>query len=72
MELRKKKRMDKAFRDEHVMDGVICGIDAIGFQARSREDYNKEDPRWVIAALAELVNPTGRIAIVGVFPPQDP
>ncbi|MBV9033316.1 MAG: glutathione-independent formaldehyde dehydrogenase [Acidobacteriaceae bacterium] len=69
---RKKKRMDTAFRDEHVMDGVMCGIDAIGFQARSREDYSKEDPNWVIAALAELVNPTGRIAVVGIFPPQDP
>jgi glutathione-independent formaldehyde dehydrogenase len=72
MELRKKKRKDSAFRDEHVMDGVMCGIDAIGFQARSKADYSKEDPNWVIAALAELVNPTGRIAVIGVFPPKDP
>jgi glutathione-independent formaldehyde dehydrogenase len=70
MQLRKKKRMDIAFRDEHAMDGVMCGIDAIGFQARSREDYRKEEPRWVISALAELVNPTGRIAIVGGFLPK--
>lgn len=71
-ELRKKKRQDSAYRDEHVMDGVMCGIDAIGFQARSQSDYNKEDPNWVISSLAELVNPTGRIAVVGVFPPKDP
>jgi glutathione-independent formaldehyde dehydrogenase len=44
--------MDQAFRNECVIDGVMCGIDAIGFQARSREDYRKEDPNWVIAALA--------------------
>ena len=71
-ELRRRKRMDKAFRNEHVMDGVMCGIDAVGFQARSCADYSKEDPNWIVAALAELVNPTGHIAIVGVFPPKDP
>jgi glutathione-independent formaldehyde dehydrogenase len=72
MEHRKKARMDKAFRNEQVMDGVMCGIDAVGFQARSRQDYTKEDPNWIIESLAQLVNPTGRIAIVGVFPPSDP
>ncbi len=72
MEHRKKQRMDSAYRDEHVMDGVMCGIDAVGFQARSRGDYSQEDPNWIIASLAELVNPTGRVAIIGVFPPKDP
>ena len=72
MEHRKKARMDSAYRDEHVMDGVMCGIDAVGFQARSREDYAMDDPNWVIAALAKLVNPTGRIGVIGVFPPRDP
>ncbi len=71
-ELRKKARLDDAYRDEHAMDGVMCGIDAIGFQARSREDYRQEDPNWVIASLGELVNPTGRIGIIGVFPKKDP
>ena len=71
-ELREKARLDSAYRDEHAMDGVMCGIDAIGFQARSQTDYGKEDPNWVIASLTELVNPTGRIAIVGVFPKKDP
>jgi glutathione-independent formaldehyde dehydrogenase len=67
-----RKRSDNAYRDEHAMDGVMCGIDAIGFQARAREDYSREDPNWVVAALAELVNATGRISIIGVFPPKDP
>ncbi len=71
-EHRKKLRMDNAYRDEHVMDGVMCGIDAVGFQARSRNDYSKDDPNWIIASLAELVNPTGRIGVIGVFPPADP
>lgn len=72
MEDRKKQRLDSAYRDEHVMDGVMCGIDAVGFQARARDDYQREDPDWVITSLAEVVNPTGRIAIIGVFPPKDP
>ena len=71
-EIRRKLRKDSAFREEHAMDGVMCGIDAIGFQARCRDNYEKEDPNWVIASLAELVNPTGSIGIVGVFPKKDP
>lgn len=72
MEDRKRRRMDTAYRDEHAMDGVMCGIDAIGFQARSLNDPKVEDPGWVFRALTELVNPTGRIAVIGVFPPKDP
>ena len=72
MEDRKKLRMNKAFRDEHVIDGVMCGIDAVGFQARSRDDYNRDDPNWIIHSLAKLVNPTGHIGIIGVFPRKDP
>ncbi len=72
LEYRKKQRSDNAYRDEHVMDGVMCGVDAVGFQARSRGDYSKDDPNWIIASLAQLVNPTGRIAVIGVFPPKDP
>jgi glutathione-independent formaldehyde dehydrogenase len=72
MEHRRAVRAGSAYRGERVMDGVMCGIDAVGFQARARDDYAREDPAWIIAALAELVNPTGRIAIIGVFPPKDP
>lgn len=72
MELRKKSRMDSVYRDEHVMDGVTCGIDAVGFQARSQDDYHRDDPNWIISSLAKLVHPAGHIGIVGVFPPQDP
>ncbi len=67
-----KWRSGSAFRNEKPLGGVTCAIDAIGFQARSKEDYNKEEPHWVTAAIAELINPAGRIAIVGVWPPKDP
>ena len=66
-----KWRSGPAFRFEKPLGGVSCAIDAIGFQARSKTDYTREDPFWVIDAMAELVNPAGRISIVGVWPPKD-
>lgn len=67
-----KWRSGPAFRGESPLGGISCAIDAIGFQARSKEDYGVEDPRWVIEAMADLVNPAGRVAIIGVWPEQDP
>ncbi len=66
-----KGRSGSAFRQEKPLGGVTCAIDAIGFQARSKSDYAREDPSWVTEAMAELVNPAGRVAIAGVWPPQD-
>jgi glutathione-independent formaldehyde dehydrogenase len=65
-------RSGDAFRQEKPLGGVTCAIDAIGFQARSKTDYAKEDPLWVTEAIAELINPAGRLAIIGVWPPKDP
>ena len=67
-----KWRSGGAFRNEKPLNGVTCAIDAIGFQARSKQDYREEDPLWVTEAIAELINPAGRIAIIGVWPPKDP
>lgn len=56
------------------MDGVDCGIDAIGFQAydwTDQADPHRENPAIVIHALARLVRPTGRLGIIGVFLPHD-
>ena len=67
-----KWRGNDAFRQEKPLGGVSCAIDAIGFQARSQQDFAKEDPHWVTEAIAELINPAGRIGIVGLWPPKDP
>ena len=53
------------------MSGVNCGIDAIGFQARDRANPSREKPDQIIHDLARLINPTGRLGIVGVFIPND-
>ncbi|MGI5169795.1 glutathione-independent formaldehyde dehydrogenase [Spirillospora sp. CA-253888] len=56
---------------EKGLDGVQVGIDAVGFQARDRADTSRENPRQVIGDLAELVNPTGRLGIAGVYAEKD-
>jgi glutathione-independent formaldehyde dehydrogenase len=60
-----------AYRLEKALGGVTCAIDAIGFQARSKADYTREDPYWVTEAIAEIVNPAARVSITGVWPPKD-
>jgi glutathione-independent formaldehyde dehydrogenase len=64
-------RAGSAFRLEKPLGGVTCAVDAIGFQARSKANYDQEDPYWVTEAIAEIVNPAGRVAITGVWPPKD-
>jgi glutathione-independent formaldehyde dehydrogenase len=57
---------------EEKMAGVMCGIDAVGYQARSVDDPARENPIQVIEELVHVVNPTGRIGIVGVYFEDDP
>ncbi len=73
LDRRRRMRGDgAAWRGEEPLIGVTCGIDAIGFQARDREDPSRENPHWVTEALAQLVHPGGRLGIIGVFVDQDP
>jgi glutathione-independent formaldehyde dehydrogenase len=57
---------------EDKMWGVMCGIDAVGYQARRFDDPDKESPIQVIEELVHVVNPTGRIGVVGVYFSEDP
>lgn len=53
------------------LEGVMCGIDAVGYQARNVTDPSQEDSTAVLNQLAQLVNPTGAIGIIGVYLPED-
>lgn len=65
--------MDSFRPGEEKMIGVMCGIDAVGYQARSIEHPDEaEDSTAVIKQLVRLVNPTGHIGVVGVYTPKDP
>ena len=72
IEQQRRRRGGAAWRGEDALGGVSCAIDAVGFQARIFGDPAREDPRRVIHDLARLVNPTGRLGIIGVFPAEDP
>ena len=57
---------------EEKMSGVMCGIDAVGYQARSFGSPKKENPIQVLDSLAKIINPTGNLGIVGVYTAEDP
>lgn len=56
---------------EEAMSGVHIGIDAVGFQAHDRSTPEQENPTQVISDLARLINPTGHLAIIGVYAEKD-
>jgi glutathione-independent formaldehyde dehydrogenase len=63
---------DRLRPGEEKMAGVMCGIDAVGYQARSDQNYQEEQATQVIDHLAQLVNPTGHIGLIGVYMSPDP
>jgi glutathione-independent formaldehyde dehydrogenase len=54
------------------MGGVMCGIDAVGYESLSYDNPKTEDPVAVLKSLCKVVNPTGSVGIVGVYFPGDP
>jgi glutathione-independent formaldehyde dehydrogenase len=52
-------------------DGVDKGIDAVGYQA-IQPGQDAEQPSAVLEALIQIVNPTGRLGIPGLYVPSDP
>ena len=50
--------------------GVDCGVEAVGYQAHDPAGH--EHPSMVLDKLVEAVRSTGRIGVLGVYPPQDP
>lgn len=65
-------RSGLALPGEELMRGVMCGIDAVGYQARDRQEPDREKPTQVLEDLARLINPTGGLGIIGVYNPFDP
>lgn len=57
---------------EERMGGVGCVIDAVGFQSRDRQDPGQENSTQVLRDAIRLVNPTGRMAVLGVYSESDP
>ncbi len=57
---------------EDKMAGVLSGIDAVGYQSLDFTNPTEEKHQQVIDSLAELVEPTGAVGLIGVYLPEDP
>lgn len=57
---------------EDKLMGVMCGIDAVGYQAYDWEHGDVEQPRRIMDDLIRVVNSTGQIGSIGFYPPYDP
>jgi glutathione-independent formaldehyde dehydrogenase len=57
---------------EEKMNGVLSGIDAVGYQALDFKNPSQEEHEEVIEGLADIVEPTGSIGLIGVYFPEDP
>jgi glutathione-independent formaldehyde dehydrogenase len=58
---------EAALPGEERMGGVMCGIDAVGFEALDRTAPSVEKPTQVIEDLVRLLNPTGTLALIGGY-----
>ncbi len=67
-----KKRQELMRPGDEKMPGVMCGIDAVGYQSHDEGNPDLERPNQVTDDLLDLVNPTGAIGVIGAFMPQDP
>ena len=55
------------------MPGVMCGIDAVGYEAWAHDaPGSRQDPTQVLDDVIRVTNPTGHIGLIGVYFPQDP
>ena len=67
------KTLKESFRPgDEKMKGVMCGIDAVGFQCHDEGNPDIEKPNQITNDLLELINPTGALGVIGAFTPKDP
>ncbi|HEX5228443.1 MAG TPA: glutathione-independent formaldehyde dehydrogenase [Bryobacteraceae bacterium] len=65
-------RVESLRPGEEKMAGVNCAIDAVGYQARNQDDPDQEDPMQTIRQIADIINPTGSVGLIGVYFDEDP
>jgi glutathione-independent formaldehyde dehydrogenase len=55
------------------MPGVMCSIDAVGYEAYAHGQAGKQQaPTQILDDCVRVTNPTGHIGLIGVYFPQDP
>jgi glutathione-independent formaldehyde dehydrogenase len=61
----------KQIKDQTNGEGTDKGVDAVGYQAVTK-NAQKEEPATVLNALINSVRPTGMLGIPGLYVPSDP
>ncbi|MBV8332249.1 MAG: glutathione-independent formaldehyde dehydrogenase [Candidatus Eremiobacteraeota bacterium] len=55
------------------MPGVMCAIDAVGYEAWAHDAAGKtQNPTQVLDDVVAVTNPTGHVGLIGVYFPEDP
>ncbi|HET7813135.1 MAG TPA: glutathione-independent formaldehyde dehydrogenase [Candidatus Baltobacteraceae bacterium] len=55
------------------MPGVMCAIDAVGYEAYADDAAGeRQDPNQILQDVVRVVNPTGHISLIGVYFEEDP
>ena len=70
-QIRERRRAAGLPIGQEKLDGVDKVVDAVGFQAHDRDHPDRERPNQVISDAARLLNPTGALAVAGVYPEKD-
>lgn len=58
--------------EDKLLQGVECGIDAIGYQSHDQANFDEEHHTQAVEFLAQLVLPVGHIGLIGVYLSEDP
>jgi glutathione-independent formaldehyde dehydrogenase len=60
-------------REGEKMPGVMCSIDAVGYESYANESPGDEqNPNQSLENCIRVTNPTGHVGVIGVYFPQDP
>ena len=55
------------------MPGVMCSIDAVGYEAFADDAPNaQQQPNQILENCVRVTNPTGHVGLIGVYFPEDP
>jgi glutathione-independent formaldehyde dehydrogenase len=69
----RKNVQDLLGRKGEKMPGVMCSIDAVGYESYANEEAGeKQDPNQSLENCIRVTNPTGHVGVIGVYFPQDP
>jgi len=75
-QIKERRQQNEVIKDglhpEEKLDGVECGIDAVGYQAYDRRNPEEYNPNQVLSDLVNVTNPAGHLGIIGAYMPQDP